>query len=66
MSVFFTLFLAGDAFRIAQRLYRGDGSCYPAGLMAEEGIARVSRGRGGSQLTLIGRNLWEEYQIEKG
>ncbi len=34
--------------------------------MAEEGIARVSRGRGGSQLTLIGRNLWEEYQIEKG
>lgn len=30
--------------------------------MAEQGIARVSRGRGGSQLTPVGRKLWEEYQ----
>lgn len=29
--------------------------------MAEDGIAKVSRGRGGSQLTPKGRNLWEEH-----
>ena len=27
--------------------------------MAKNGLARVSRGRGGSQLTLEGRKLWE-------
>lgn len=30
--------------------------------MAEEGIAKVSRGRGGSRITPIGRNKWEEYK----
>lgn len=29
--------------------------------MAEKGLARVSRGRGGSRLTLEGRRFWEEY-----
>ena len=30
--------------------------------MACNGIAKVSRGRGGSRITLIGRNKWEEYK----
>ncbi len=30
--------------------------------MAEKGLARVSRGRGGSRLTLQGRQLWENRQ----
>lgn len=29
--------------------------------MAEKGLARVSRGRGGSRLTLEGRRFWEEH-----
>ena len=32
--------------------------------MAERGLARVSRGRGGSQLTPEGRALWENGQKE--
>ena len=31
--------------------------------MAEEGLVRVSRGRGGSQLTAEGRRLYETGQI---
>ena len=30
--------------------------------MARNGIAKVSRGRGGSRITLIGRNKWEQYK----
>ena len=30
--------------------------------MACNGIAKVSRGRGGSRITLTGRNKWEEYK----
>ncbi|MCD8171572.1 MAG: AAA family ATPase, partial [Clostridiales bacterium] len=30
--------------------------------MARNGIAKVSRGRGGSRITLIGRNKWEKYK----
>ena len=30
--------------------------------MARNGIAKVSRGRGGSRITLTGRNKWEEYK----
>lgn len=29
--------------------------------MAEKGFAKVSRGRGGSRLTLQGRQLWENH-----
>lgn len=29
--------------------------------MAGEGLAKVSRGRGGSRITPIGRNMWEEH-----
>ena len=32
--------------------------------MAGQGLARVSRGRGGSQLTPKGRALWEQYRLE--
>ncbi len=32
--------------------------------MAEQGLARVSRGRGGSQLTPEGRSLWERAVVE--
>lgn len=31
--------------------------------LSEEGLARVSRGRGGSRLTLEGRKLWESHLI---
>lgn len=34
-------------------------------IMAEKGLARVSRGRGGSRLTLEGRKLWENYSAKQ-
>ncbi|MCC8026439.1 MAG: sigma 54-interacting transcriptional regulator [Clostridium sp.] len=30
--------------------------------MAERGIAKVSKGRGGSRITPIGQNMWEQYE----
>ena len=33
--------------------------------MAEQGLARVSRGRGGSQLTPKGRELWEKVKDDR-
>ena len=33
--------------------------------MADRGLARVSRGRGGSQLTPKGRELWETVKDDR-